>query len=257
MGHSTEAPQTCWTLSSWAHLSSCDPASGIFLEPCQLKKVDSIATAMLTFFIIGMTCLLAVQGEPEPEADPQFFYPNALPIYNNYYPRAFYPSIARTPLVQKAAVVQKTDDDENKAVKTPFFFRTPAATHLYPAYPTSAYYPQPFFRYTPLSYYPNNFIQFLQPSKPEVKPEGDAIVDDAEVVTTRDAMPLKPLRPIIPTFGNGLTRLANPHHVTFLRPNEAPAEPEIPDDNENLVQFRSLPYNQAYLNRIPVQQLGK
>jgi len=204
---------------------------------------------MLTLFIIGMTCLLAVQGEPEPEADPQFFYPTALPIYNNYYPRAFYP-------IQKAAVVQKTNDDENKAVKTPFFFRTPAATHLYPAYPTSVYYPQPFFRYTPLSYYPNHFIQSLQPSKPEVEPE-DAIVDDAEVVITRDAMPLKPLRPIIPTFGNGLTRLANQQHVTFLRPNEAPAEPENPEDNDSLVQFRSLPYNQAYLNRIPVQQLGK
>merc|ERR1711935_512097 len=234
---------------------------GFVVTGCIVSKaIDSIAARMLTLFIIGMTCLLAVQGEPEPEADPQFFYPNTLPIYNNYYPRAFYPPIVRTPLVQKAAVVQKTD--EKKAVTTPFFFRTPAATHLYPAYPrypaypTSAYYPQPAFRYTPLSYYPNNFLQFLQPAKPALKPEGDAI-EDAEVVSTRDAMTHKPLRPIIPTFGNGLTRLANPQHVTFLRPNEAPAEPEIPEDNDQLVQFRSLPYNQAYLNRIPVQQLGK
>jgi len=205
---------------------------------------------------------MAVQGEPEPEADPQFFYPKTLPIYNNHYPSAFYPSVLRTPVVQKAAVVQKTNDEEEDTktyVTPPFFFRTPAATHLYPAYPRhpaypiSAFYPKPVFRYTPLSYYPTNLIQLLQPA---LKPEG-ASIEDAEVVSTRDAMTHKPLRPIIPTFEHGLTRLANQQHVTFLRPNEAPAEPEIQEDQDQLVQFRSLPYNQAYLNRIPVQQLGK
>ena len=57
-------------------------------------------------------------------------------------------------------------------------------------------------------------------------------------------------RPIIPLFD--YVRNAN-SQVTFLRPDQAP-EPENQEaeDNSHLVQFRSLPYTQAHLNRIPV-----
>jgi len=202
---------------------------------------------MFTLFVIGITCLMAVQGEPEAEADPQFFYPNAYPVYNNYYPN-FYPSLVRTPVVQKAPVV-----------KAPQVVRTaPASTTHF--YPTSAYYPTypsyPSFRYTPLIYYPQQFIQHVKPAVPE---QENDVEDAAEVVDARDSMAPKPLRPIIPIFGAEYTRNANnQEQVTFLRPNQAPAN-EIPEDGESdkLIQFRSLPYTQAHLNRIPVANFGK
>ena len=58
-------------------------------------------------------------------------------------------------------------------------------------------------------------------------------------------------RPIVPLFD--YVRNAN-SQVNFLRPDQAPAAPEIQENGENdaLVQFRSLPYTQAHLNRIPV-----
>merc|ERR1712062_457768 len=202
---------------------------------------------MLTLFIIGMTCLMAVQGEPEAEADPQFFYPNTYPVYNNYYHPGFYP-VVRTPLVQKATVVQKKT--EVKAEKPAVFTQYPTAF-----YPTNFY--QPFLRYAPVVYYPTTYPGFLQPSKPAQVPEADS-VEEAEVIDTRDAMTSamtqdamthKPLRPIIPLFD--YVRNAN-SQVTFLRPDQAP-EPENQEAEENshLVQFRSLPYTQAHLNRIP------
>jgi len=202
---------------------------------------------MLTLFIIGMTCLMAVQGEPEAEADPQFFYPNTYPVYNNYYHPGFYP-VVRTPLVQKASVVQKTA--EVKAEKPVVFTQYPTAF-----YPTQSFY-QPFLRYAPVVYYPTTYPGFLQQAKPAPVTEEDT-VDDAEVIDTRDALAMtqdtmthKPLRPIIPLFD--YVRNAN-SQVTFLRPDQAP-EPENQEAEENshLVQFRSLPYTQAHLNRIPV-----
>jgi len=215
---------------------------------------------MFTLFVIGMTCLMAVQGEPEPEAeaDPQFFYPNAFPVYNNYYPN-FYPSLVRTPVVQKA---------HPPVVKPVQVVRTAPAstTHFYP--PTSAYYPTypgyPNFRYTPLIYYPPQFIQQV---KPAVEQENDVAEDS--VVDARDSMEHKPLRQIIPIFGAyPNTRIANnqeqdanannQEQVIFLRPNDAPVN-EIPEEGENdkLIHFRSLPYTQSHLNRVPVANFGK
>jgi len=201
---------------------------------------------MLTLFIIGMTCLMAVQGEPEAEADPQFFYPNTYPVYNNYYHPGFYP-VVRTPLVQKASVVQKTP--EVKAQKPAVLTQYP--TSFYPTQTLSFY--QPFLRYSPVVYYPTSYPGFFQPAKPAPVTEEHA-VDDAEVINTRDAMTQEThevLRPIIPLFDD-YRRNAN-SQVTFLRPDQAP-EPENQEieKNEHLVQFRSLPYTQAHLNRIPV-----
>jgi len=204
---------------------------------------------MFTLFVIGMACLMAVQGEPEAEADPQFFYPNAYPVYNNYYPN-FYPSLVRTPVVQKAPVV-----------KAPQVVRTaPASTTHF--YPTSAYYPTypsyPSFRYTPLIYYPQQFIQHV---KPAVEQEKD-VADISEVIDARDSMEPKPLRPIIPIFGSyPNTRIANADNqeeqVTFLRPNDAPVNEITEGESDKLIQFRSLPYTQALLNRVPVANFGK
>jgi len=210
---------------------------------------------MFTLFVIGMACLMAVQGEPEAEADPQFFYPNTYPVYNNYYPPNFYP-VVRTPVVQKATVVEPP-----KIVRT-----APAATTHF--YPTSAYYPTypsyPNFRYTPLIYYPPQFIQQV---KPAVEQENDVAEDS--VVDARDSMEHKPLRQIIPIFGAyPNTRIANnqeqdanannQEQVIFLRPNDAPVN-EIPEEGENdkLIHFRSLPYTQSHLNRVPVANFGK
>ena len=144
---------------------------------------------MLTLFIIGMTCLMAVQGEPEAEADPQFFYPNTYPVYNNYYHPGFYP-VVRTPLVQKATIVQKTA--EVKAEKPAVFTQYPTAF-----YPTNFY--QPFLRYAPVVYYPTTYPGFLQQAKPTTVAENES-VDDAEVIDitrdamTQDTMTHKPLR---------------------------------------------------------------
>jgi len=206
---------------------------------------------MFTLFVIGMACLMAVQGEPEAEAeaDPQFFYPNTYPVYNNYYPN-FYPSVVRTPVVQKAPVYEPP-----KIVRT-----APAATTHF--YPTSAYYPTypsyPNFRYTPVIYYPQQFIQQVKPAE---EGEND-VADTPEVIGARDSMDHKPLRAIIPIFGAyPNTRIAsanNQEQVTFLRPNDAPVN-EITEEGENdkLIQFRSLPYTQAHLNRVPVANFGK
>jgi len=189
---------------------------------------------------------MAVQGEPEAEADPQFFYPNTYPVYNNYYHPGFYP-VVRTPLVQKATVVQKTP--EVKAKKPAVLTQYPTA--FYPTQTLPFY--QPFLRYSPVVYYPTSYPGFLQPSKPALVSEEDD-VDDAEVINiTRDAMTQethKVLRPIIPLFDD---YRRNANQVTFLRPDQAP-EPENQEieENEHLVQFRSLPYTQAHLNRIPV-----
>jgi len=214
---------------------------------------------MLTLFVIGMTCLMAVQGEPEAEADPQFFYPNTYPVYNQYYPRATYPSIypqyqspfLRTPVVQKAPVVQTAPVVRTPASTTSLFPSYPS----YPAYPTyqpAAYYP-PTFRYTPLSYYPS-YPRFVQQTLPAVEKD---VEESEEVIQTRDSMAnAKPLRPIIPLFD--YVRNAN-SQVTFLRPDQAPAN-EIPETGENdkfLIQFRSLPYTQAHLNRVPAANFGK
>merc|ERR1711988_974823 len=108
---------------------------------------------------------------------------------------------------------------------------------------------QPFLRYAPVVYYPTTYPGFLQQAKPAPVAEND-IVEDAEVIDTRDAMTQDPLRPIIPLFD--YVRNAN-SQVTFLRPDQAP-EPENQEveENSHLVQFRSLPYTQAHLNRIPV-----
>jgi len=189
---------------------------------------------------------MAVQGEPEAEADPQFFYPNTYPVYNNYYHPGFYP-VVRTPLVQKATVVQKKTA-EVKAEKPAVFTQYPTAF-----YPTNFY--QPFLRYAPVVYYPTTYPGFLQQAKPAPVAENES-VDDAEVIDitrdamTQDTMTHKPLRPIIPLFD--YVRNAN-SQVTFLRPDQAP-EPENQEveENSHLVQFRSLPYTQAHLNRIPV-----
>jgi len=210
---------------------------------------------MLTLFVIGMTCLMAVQGEPEAEADPQFFYPNAYPLYNNYlYPR-HYPTIVSTPLVQKATVVQKTPEVEVKPaepVKTalPFFGLTRLA---YPTY-QPVYYPQAF--YQPLASYPIARYPFIQPVAQPVEQPKETETETEEVIEassplTRDAMTHQHLRPIVPLFD--YVRNAN-SQVNFLRPDQAPAAPEIQENGENdaLVQFRSLPYTQAHLNRIPV-----
>jgi len=124
---------------------------------------------------------MAVQGEPEAEADPQFFYPNTYPVYNNYYHPGFYP-VVRTPLVQKATVVQKTP--EVKAKKPAVLTQYPTA--FYPTQTLPFY--QPFLRYSPVVYYPTSYPGFLQPSKPALVSEEDD-VDDAEVINiTRDAM---------------------------------------------------------------------
>jgi len=212
---------------------------------------------MLTLFVIGMTCLMAVQGEPEAEADPQFFYPNAYPLYNNYlYPR-HYPTLVRTPLVQKATVVQKTPEVEVKPaepVKTvqPFFGLTRLA---YPTY-QPVYIPQAFYQ-PRLVYLPGRYPMYL-PHKPAAKPvnqpeetetETEEVIEKSSL--TRDAMTHQHLRPIVPLFD--YVRNAN-SQVNFLRPDQAPAAPEIQENGENdaLVQFRSLPYTQAHLNRIPV-----
>jgi len=202
---------------------------------------------MFTLFVIGMACLMAVQGEPEAEAeaDPQFFYPNAYPVYNNYYPH-FYPSVVRTPVVQKAP-----------SEKVPKIVRTaPASTTHF--YPVSGYYPSyPAFRYTPLIYYPQQFIPHIEPA---VEQEKD-VADISEVVDARDHIEPKPLRPIIPIFGSyPNTRIANADNqeqVTFLRPNDAPVNEITEGESDKLIQFRSLPYTQAHLNRVPVANFGK
>jgi len=218
---------------------------------------------MLTLFVIGMTCLMAVQGEPEAEADPQFFYPNAYPLYNNYlYPR-HYPTLVRTPLVQKATVVQKTPEVEEvkpaEPVKTaPFFGLTRLA---YPTYQPVAYYP-PFTGYAPRLIYPTTQLVYpaaryplLQPVAQPAEQLEETETETEEVIEantlTRDAMTHQHLRPIVPLFD--YVRNAN-SQVNFLRPDQAPAAPEIQENGENdaLVQFRSLPYTQAHLNRIPV-----
>jgi len=186
---------------------------------------------------------MAVQGEPEAEADPQFFYPNALPVYNNYYP-SIYPSVVRTPVVQKAAAIQ-----------VPKRTAPASTTHFYPV---STFYPYPTLRYAPLIYYPPE--PFLKPVKPAKEEQESVVENDADVVDARDSIAAHgPIRPIIPIFGGDFTRTANNKNpVTFLRPNQAPAN-KITDGGESdkLIQFRSLPYTQAHLNRIPVANFGK
>jgi len=186
---------------------------------------------MFALFVIGLTCFTAsmVSAEPEAEADPQFFY-NPYPIYNTVYDPAIVHKVAKTP------------------VKTPIttyypnLFRTPLTSYYPTHYQPAAFYPSyPTFRYP--VYYPN-VVQTVPTSK---------VTEDAsEEEKSEEVMTKKPLRPIIPLFGN-VMRGANVQGVTYLRPNEG--VPQVPE-HDKVLAYKSVPYTQALVNRVPATKVA-
>merc|ERR1712076_205713 len=130
------------------------------------------------------------------------------------------------------------------------FFCYPSYQHTYS--PPSYYYPS--YQYTAPSYY---YPSYVYPSVPkvqvhkQVEPVKDPVVVDfnldvnyAEEEPVVETKKDHKLRPIVPFFG------LRSGQVQFLRPDEVKPTPE--QDEKNVLAYSSVPYTQAYLNRIPV-----
>merc|ERR1711963_450449 len=121
----------------------------------------------------------------------------------------------------------------------------------YPSYSSapSYYYPTyhyPTYPYVAPSYY---YPSYVYPKKVEAPPKKVAEpeemapeVVEPEVTVKKVEKPL--LRPIVPFFG------LRSGEVQFLRPDEA--RPQVEQDEQNVLAYSSVPYTQAYLNRVPV-----
>jgi len=200
---------------------------------------------MFTLFVIGLTCFMAsmVSAEPEAEADPQFFY-NPYPTYPTYNPYPIQNTIYNPTVVQKVA--------KTTPVKTPIttYYPNLFRNTYYPTYqptyqpiyqPTFRYPAYPTFRYP--SYYPN-VVQAL-PSKQVAQKDGEE--------TDGEAPAPAPFRAIIPQFQFPNMRGAITQGVTYLRPNEG--VPQIAQ-HDKVLAYNTVPYTQAYLNRVPVAKVA-
>ena len=147
----------------------------------------------------------------------------------------------------------------------PQFFYYPSYSYSAPSY----YYPTyhyPTYPYVAPSYY---YPSYVYPKKVEAPPKKVAEpeemapeVVEPQVTVKKVEKPL--LRPIVPFFG------LRSGEVQFLRPDEVinllilpmdilysmifalQARPQVEQDEQNVLAYSSVPYTQAYLNRVPV-----
>ena len=102
---------------------------------------------------------------------------------------------------------------------------------LYNPYPVS-YWNQPLYYYPSYTYQPIYHYPTVNVKK-------------VEKVETKKHK----LRPIIPFFGGLRTRTAP--QVSYLRPEDVPEVQQVQNDKIVTYSLPSVPYTQAYLNRVP------
>ena len=101
----------------------------------------------------------------------------------------------------------------------------------YPSYWHQPVYYYPSYQYHPVYYYPKTTVKAVK--APEVQKK-------------------QPLRQIVPVFD--YLRSGTPQ-VSYLRPDEIKTPVAQPSNEKNIVTY-SLPYTQAYLNRVPATRFA-